>query len=196
LRGRRNRRGRGRGGDRRERNGNNAQQTGATAQEVADDNGEEAQIIGMAIAETPVIAGEIAHEVAVAPTEGLQFREVREVLAPAETFSAPAQEAVVAESSGEQAAPAPVEVAAVTQELEAAPAAVTEAAPAPVVAAPAPRMEEAQQSLFRPVAPAAEYILPEIKPLSTKTEPAPTEIASHTANETAAPDSTEERQHS
>ncbi len=192
LRGRRNRRGRGRGGDRGERNGNNPQQTGATAQEIADEN-VEGSITNSAV------ANEFVNEVAAAPSAGLEFREVS---APqAEAFFESTQELPAAPSAIEQPAPqleTPAPAVEATAEVAALEVAAIEAVPEPVavpapVVAPAPRLEEAQQSLFRPVAPAAEYILPEIKPLSAPVEPAaPTTVAA----ESTAAETTEERQQS
>ena len=173
LRGRRNRRGRGRGGNREERNGNPQQAAGATEEHVA----------GMNIESDIPVA--VVNEVTSAPTGGLEFREV--VAAQTETLStASEQEIAETPSINEQPAPqllavdvvAPVEapVVVAVAEAEAEPSLVT----APV--ADVPRLEEAQQSLFRPVAPAAEYILPEIKPASARSEPAtPTQATVETA---------------
>jgi ribonuclease E len=185
LRGRRNRRGRGRGGDRGERNVNNPQQNGAAAQEIAGDNAE-------AAVASNVVANEFVNEVAAAPSPGLEFREVSasQVEASFEsTQELPAAPVVVIDPAAPEFETAAID-AAPANGMDTEVAAVEVAAES--VAVPAPRMEDAQQSLFRPVAPAAEYILPEIKPLSAETA-ASTQAAAAESNTS---ETAEERQQS
>ena len=139
----------------------------------------------------------IAEAVTETPVQSSGVLEFREVVASSQVGAAPAPapasiETVTAEVSASQPEPG-IEAtpAAVADEPVVAPPAeevetIVEVAAAEPVAVPAAEPEPAQQSLFRPVAPAAEYILPEIKPLSRNESPA-------VAAEPAASETSEER---
>jgi ribonuclease E len=149
LRGRRNRRGRGRGGDRGERGENPA---GAQSQEAG------AQNDALQVPSHPLADG--------APVQsGLEFRPITEH---AETSFESAREPI---PQREQVEPAVTAQAPPAERYEAPAAREEPPVRAPVVSMP--RHEEAQQPLFRPVASAAEYIVPEIKPSAPRTEAKP-----------------------
>jgi translation initiation factor IF-2 len=100
---------------------------------------------------------------------GLEFRPVANPAV--KEFAEPAYESAPAREFIEQPSqPAAVERGDAPVLQQPAPAPVFAHAPAPVAQA---HHEEPQQSLFRPVAPAAEYILPEIKPTAANPEPKP-----------------------